>query len=151
MEKARLLAWRSSDFLRWHYHPAPSGKDITFICVYSGNRLGGYAVVLNEQNENSGLARTKIIDLIAENDHPKIIDALLRGCMEHAQKCRSHVLEMPGFPHCVRSGFMAWRPYVRRLSYNPYLYLANGIDFGKKLKDGDLWYVCEYDGDASFL
>lgn len=145
-----LLAERSAQALRWHFdHSAAAARRAKFICVRREGRMEGYAVLVREDSERLGLERSRIADLIAGNDEPAVIDALLQVCCREARKDGSHMLEMIGFPEKVRARFLAGRPYMWRLPSWPFWYKAVAADLCDGLKYEDAWYGSPYDGDAS--
>jgi hypothetical protein len=148
-EAARLLAFRTSELLRWHFRK-PANERVTRIgtCRRDG-RLAGYVIVVAEQVREIGLRRSKIVDLIAERDDPAIVDRLLRVAHEIAGEQESHILEMMGFPRVVRDRFLAGNPHRRALPCRPYIVKPIRESLRDACRSEEAWYACPFDGDAS--
>lgn len=145
-----LLAERSAEALRWHFgHRAAFARQAKFICAWRAGRLAGYAVLAREDSERTGLKRSRVVDLMAENDDPVLIDALLHAGFLQARRDGSHMLELIGFPEKIRARLMAGRAYVRQLPSWLFWYKAVAADLCDSLKCEDAWYGSPYDGDAS--
>ena len=147
-ERQVLLPERSREWLRWHFFLPDGGGNISVVCACEGERLIGYAVVRKEQVAETGLVRSRILDLVAEEDRPSIIDRLLGGCYLTAATDGSDFLEMVGFPGFVRERFLRQGAKSRRFPCCPYFYLAKDPILAKALERPSSWYGCPYDGDA---
>lgn len=148
-ERKRLLAYRTSEHLAWHFEK-PANKNVSKIfCCRKEGRLRGYAISARETIESIGLVRTQIVDVFVERDDPDVIDRLLAAAVEHARAEGSHLLEMIGFPRGIRDRLNAGRAYSRALPCCPYIYKAVREDLRSELLDEDRWYASPFDGDAS--
>ncbi len=148
-ESRRLLAFRTAQFLNWHFDRPSSRRAGTLLCCRSAGRLSGYAVTRRLEVENLGLVRSNIVDLVAERDDPKIIDALLAAAHRRASATGCHVLEMIGFPLEVRRRVVAARARSRRFNSWPYFYRVGNAHLADALRDANAWYACPFDGDGS--
>lgn len=147
-ERSVLLAERSREWLRWHFCMPGGEENISIVCAREGGRLMGYAVIRKELAAAGGLVRTRILDLLAEEDRPATIDRLLGGCHSAAVAGGSNLLEMAGFPWFVRARFLRWGAWSRQFPCWPYFYLAANPELARELEREDAWYACPYDGDA---
>ena len=144
-EENRLLSYRTSETLQWHF----ADRRAKVICCHRNSDLVGYAVVIRDDVETFGLVRSKIVDLIAENNDSQVVDQLLESAYDYAQNDGSHVLEIMGFPHDIRDSILQNRPYIRKAPNWPYYYQARNIEIQSELQEENSWYACPFDGDAS--
>ena len=146
-EGKRLLANRDGATLRWRLS-APGNRQSTKIlaCRQSG-KLVGYALVASEYLPHLDLPRSRIIDLLVEDD-PQIVGALVRAAYEDAKRGGSYVLETTGFPLGIRREVESSNPYTRRIPSPTFLYAAADEKIHQELADAQLWYASPFDGDA---
>jgi hypothetical protein len=146
-----ILAERSAKSLRWHFgHCVDSDRQEKFICAWTDDKLVGYVVLTRENSEEIGLMRSRIVDLIAENNAPELIDFLLYAAYQQARIDGSHLLEIIGFPLQIRERIMIGRAYTRQLPSWPFWYKAVAPALcNSALRREDAWYASMYDGDAS--
>ena len=150
-EKTQLLTDRSVAALRWHYQiPGDRGTMRVLRCSKNG-RLLGYAMVRNEQPDENGLRKSILADLLAREDEPGVVEALLASAYSQAIQAGSHVLEVMGFPENIRRVFAQSKPYQRPYPACPYYYKAADPTFHKTLSDSAAWYACPYDGDSTLI
>ena len=139
------MSYRTSEDLRWHF----AGQKAKVLCCEYDGQLKGYAIVTREDSQTLSLARSWIYDMFVENDDPKVVNQLLEAAYSYAVADGSHVLEVMGFPHSIRKQLLRNRPYSRKSPNLSYFYTARDRSVEKKLQDGDAWYACPFDGDAS--
>ena len=108
-EDTRFLNYRTPEVLRWHF----SRQSAKVVCCHRGAELIGYAVVVRDDKQNLGLARSRIADIFVEKDDPKVINRLLEGTYQYAMSVGSHVLEVMGFPPSIREVILRNGPYSR--------------------------------------
>ena len=144
-EENRLLSYRTAETLQWHF----AGRPAKVVCCRRDSDLVGYAVMIRDDMESFGLVRSKIVDLIAENNDSQVVDQLLESAYNHARRDGSHVLEVMGFPHGIRDTILRNRPYIRTAPNWPYYYQARDIVIQAELQEENSWYACPFDGDAS--
>lgn len=145
-----LLADRSAAVLRWRYgHPAAAARRASLLLARRAGRVAGYTVLTREDSPDIGLNRSRIIDLIAENDDPSVIDRLLSAAHDLAYAEGSHILELVGFPACVRQRFVAGNPYMRQLPSWEFWYKAVDPALVQPLSAPASWYGSSFDGDRS--
>jgi hypothetical protein len=148
-EPARLFAKRSAEVLRWHFQ-APGTKKITrALAAYAPGGLAGYAVVRHEPATAEGMQRSMIADLMARSEDPAIVGCLLAAAYASAKAAGSDVLEVMGFPGKIRASFLRARPYMREYPACPYYFKARDRQLQEQLANGEAWYACPFDGDAT--
>jgi len=150
-EGPRLFGDRSPVALRWHFDIPGDRGCARVICCRKNEELVGYAVVRSDTDPKNGLQKSVIADLIARQDDPAIVRALLAAAHGHAKQSGSHVLEMQGFPADIRRVCAEGNPYQRKYPACPYYYKAADPVLHKALSDGAAWYACPYDGDATLI
>jgi GNAT superfamily N-acetyltransferase len=150
-ERPRLLGERNLETMRWHF-AMPGSHDTTRVLgCYRNDKLTGYAVIRDDEPDESGLRKSLIADLLALKDDNAAIGALLAAAHSHARRAGSHILEVMGFPESVRRAFGQARPYQRKYPACPYYYKAADPVLHKTLADAEAWYACPFDGDASLI
>ena len=106
-------------------------------------------MLTREDSPGIGLLRSRVADLVAEDDAPETVDALLAGAWRQARDDGSHVLEVVGMPACIRERCMHSRPLVRSLPSWQFWFSAVEPGLAQALADGARWYITSFDGDAS--
>lgn len=150
-ENPRLFTDRSPAALRWHYEIPGDRGAVRVICCHKNGELVGYAVVRSDVDEQSGLHKSLIADILARQDDPDVIRALFITAYEYAKRLGSHVLEVVGFPSRVRNVCEQWNPYRRKLPACPFFYKAADPTLSRSLSDANAWYACPFDGDATLI
>lgn len=145
-----LLAERSAEALRWHFgNRVASMRQAKIVCARLSGKLVGYTVITREDSDDIGFIRSRIVDLMTENEEPGLIDALLLAAFKQAHSDGSHILEMIGFPEWIRTRLVAGSAYKRQIKYWQFWYKAVSLGLHDVLKHEDDWYGSSYDGDAS--
>ena len=98
-----------------------------------------------------GLKRSKIVDLIVEDDDPDIVGALLSEAFRLAREEKLDILELVGLPLALRRIVRNHRPFVRRLPTWPLYYKAIEPNLAHALTDQNAWYITPYDGDTTLV
>ena len=148
-EADRLLACRSSGYLRWHFGGRESDKGCRILTHCQDGRLRGYAVVMREDIAEIGLKRLRIADLFVENDDEAVVDGLLCVAFQYGQEHGCHVLEWVGMPDGLRQIARKHRPQVRALPTWPLYYKVMNNGLAAALARQDAWYSTPYDGDTT--
>lgn len=147
--RSQLMAKRGSAIMRWHFcPPASRRKAVALLCMEQG-QIVGYAIIRHDTDDNSGLRRSLIADLLVDDDDPHVAMALIAGAYRNAERQRSHVLEVMGFPNHIRKPLLKWKPYVRQYPACPFYYKAVDKALQDKLASEDYWYACPFDGDST--
>jgi hypothetical protein len=150
-ERPCLLSDRSAATLRWHFEIPGDRGCARVLCCYKNGKLVGYAVVRSDTDQQNGLRKSIIADMVARQDDPAVIRELWIASYECAKRTGSHVLEVQGFPPNIRLASSGWRPYLRKYPACPYYYKAADPLLHKTLSDGAAWYACPLDGDATLI
>jgi hypothetical protein len=148
-EKPRVFAERTPGVLRWHFKIPGDRGSARVLCCYNNRDLVGYAVIRTDTNYETGLRTSIVADLLARNDDSEIVRALCVSAYRHARGIGSHVLEIVGFPPCIRNVCSQLNPYLRSYPACPFVYKAADPTLQKMLSDGAVWYACPFDGDAT--
>lgn len=142
-----LMADRSSAVLRWHF--GDPERSIQVIRCRRDSRLAGFAVIGIEDSREWRLRRAQLLDILADDDAPGVLDALLAACETQARKNGCAVFEVCGAPRAVRMRFERRKPLRRRLPSWPVFYRASDPDLVRELESEGAWYLTRYDGDSS--
>lgn len=145
----RLRARRNREIMRWHFDPPGNRRAVVVLGCYRGNQLVGYAVMRHDPSNTSELRRSLVADLLVRQDDPDIAEQLITAAYESAQEAGSHVLEIMGFPDCIRRVAQRWKPYARQYPAHPFFFKASDRQLHETLQDKEAWYACPYDGDAT--
>jgi len=150
-ENPRLLSERSPAALRWHYEIPGDRGSVRLLCCHRNGELVGYAGVRSDTDEQSGLKKSMIADIIATQDDPEVVGALCVAAYDYAKSIGSHILEVVGFPDNIRRVCLQGNPYRRKLPACPFVYKAADPILHKMLSDAAAWYACPFDGDATLI
>lgn len=149
-EGPRLFADRSPAVLRWHFEiPGDKGTSRVLCCRRNGELLG-YAVIRSDPQPN-GTRRSAVADILARQNDPEVLRALLSAAYDHAKQGGSYVLEVLGFPTDIRRVCLQWNPYSRKYPACPFYYKAADPMMHKTLSDGMAWYASPFDGDTTLI
>jgi hypothetical protein len=149
-EPPRLFADRTLETIRWHFEIPGDRATTRVLCCSRNGELLGYAIIRDEApEENSGLLKSVIADMVVKGDNPEAVEALLVSAYAHAKKAESHILELWGFPQSMRKVFAKSRPYARKYRACPYHYKAADPMLHEALSHGEAWYASPFDGDTT--
>jgi GNAT superfamily N-acetyltransferase len=146
----RLFADRSSAALRWHFEVPGDRGAARALCCRRHGKLIGYAVVRHDPQPN-GVQKSLVADILAKQDDPEVLRALLTAAYDDAKSAGSYILEVLGLPPNVRSEFLQWNPYVRKYPASPFYYKAADPALHKALSYGKAWYATPFDGDTTLI
>ena len=150
-EKPRLFAERSPAMLRWHFEVPGDKGSVRVLCCSRNGSLLGYAVIRNEPADETNLRKSTIADMLAKDDDPTVMAALLRAAYRHAQQAGSHILEVLGFPPSIRRVWSQSRPYIRKYPTPLFAYKAMNPTLQKAIAVGETWYASPFDGDFTLI
>lgn len=148
-ESRRLLAYRDSTTLRWHFAGGKRDDPPRLVCAYVDGRLVGYVAMLRRDNEQLGLRRMLVADIFVENDDALVTRDLMCAAARAAARSGASMFEVNGEPAQIRSILRTFRPFQLINESWPYLYRANDPDLAEALRSPDAWYAGPYDGDSS--
>ena len=110
----------------------------------------GYAVYVQDDNDDIGLKRAKLADLQALGDHREsVILSLISHGLEICKVKKIHVLEIIGFEEGKRQVIKKLVTRQRKLPNWPYFYKAKEKSLAVILENKDYWDPSIIDGDAS--
>ena len=147
----RLLACRDARSLRWHFAPYAARGELRVLMATAGGRLAGYAVVVPAPADVIGLKRARVADLLARDDDPTVVRALLAKAIAVARADEMHVIEAGAVPARLRPAVESLRPFYRTLPTRPYYWKAMDPSLVTVLADPSAWYITAYDGDAALF
>ena len=150
-EKPRLLADRSPEQLRWHFTIPGGGQETKVFRSDLHGRLMGYAVVRSETENETGLRRSRLSDMLVEADEPEVVRSLVARAYHYAKDSGNHVFEVLGFPRNLRRALMGWKPYFRKYPACPFYFKARDRALHQALLTEDSWYACPFDGDTTLM
>ncbi len=150
-ETPRLFADRTPAALRWHFEIPGDRGSVRVLCCHKDGKLGGYAVVRNDVDPESGLRKSMIADMIAREDDEGVIQSLWIAAYQSAERAGSDILEIQGFPPHIRAMSSKWLPYQRKYPAHPYYFKATDPKLHAELSHGEAWYACPFDGDATLI
>jgi len=148
--RPRLFANRSSAVLRWHYDIPGDRGSARVLCCRKNGELLGYAVIRHDPQPN-GLRKSLLADILAKQDDPEVLRAVLIAAYEDARSAGSYILEVLGLPANIRSLILQWNPYIRKYPACPFYYKAADPALHKELSDAKAWYATPFDGDTTLI
>ena len=149
-ERPRLIADRSPASLRWHFEISGDRGSARVFCCRKNGELLGYTVIRNDPQPGS-LRKSIVADMLAKQDDPEVLRALLIAAYDHAKRGGSYILEVLGFPPSLRRVFLQGNPYHRKYPACPFYYKAADPILHKTLSDGMAWYASPFDGDTTLI
>ena len=150
-ERPRLLADRRPSTLQWHFEIPGDRGCARVLCCHQDGKLIGYAVIRSDTDQQTGLRKSVLADMVVRHDDPEVVRALWAAAYDSAKRGGSHVLEVLGFPPCIRRVFSERNPYLRKYPSFPFYYKATDPMLHQTLSDGTAWYASPFDGDATLI
>ena len=150
-EQTRVFADRTMPALRWHFDVPGFKGTIRVIYCHRAGELVGYAVVRNNCPGENGLRRSILADIMAKRDDPEVLQALLVGCWDHAERTGAHIFEVGCVPPEVQRLCVDSKAYVRTLPGRPFYYKASDPELHRALSSSAAWYASPYDGDTTLM
>ncbi len=150
-ERQRLLADRSPSALQWHFEIPGDRGCARVLCCHQDGKLIGYAVIRSDTDQQTGLRKSVLADMVVRGDDEGVVRALWAAAYDCAKHVGSHVLEVLGFPPCIRRVFSEGNPYLRKYPSFPFYYKAADPLLHQTLSDGMAWYASPFDGDATLI
>lgn len=147
-EPPRLLAERTPAMIRWHFEISGLEAKARVLCCYRNRELIGYAVI-DEKIQGEQLKKSVVIDMLAKQDDPAALTALMAGAYDHARRAGSHILEASCFPSSVLQLCSKWKPFMIPASGSPFYYKAVDPELHKTLSHENAWYATPFDGDTT--
>lgn len=146
----RLLSYRDREIIKWQFSndSAETREPVTF-CLRKKKILVGYIIITRADSPEYNLKRMMITDLIAINDDPEVIRALIKEAFFYAKKNKMAILQMGGFPPIVRCALKPLYPFIHTLNYFPFWYYVINPELKEKLQVESAWYASDFDGDST--
>lgn len=145
-QDSRLLAHRDPASLRWRLAD-PSTRIYTI--GDDDGHISSWAIVVDEDNEEIGLRRRRLIDVRSTGDDGReAVRNLLRGAVADCRRDGVHVLEAIGFAGATRSHLEALAEHRRQLPTWMFFYVASDPELAARLARPEAWDPCFFDGDG---
>tara|TARA_Y100000590_G_C15684676_1_gene1001121 strand:- start:493 stop:1587 length:1095 start_codon:yes stop_codon:yes gene_type:complete len=148
--KNQFLQSRTSNWIKWHIkHKMDEGK-AWIMTVSENNKILGYAICLEKNNEKIELKRITLIDFVSLKDNQEVYISLIKNCIEESKKRGYHIFEIIGFKNLKRKIFSNFKTFNRKLPGFPFYYKSKNSIHDNFLKLEETWDPSLIDGD-SFL
>lgn len=144
----KLLQNRNSTWLNWHIREKIKNGKAWIMSVIENNKILGYAICLERNNEKIKLKRIEIIDLVALDDNKEVYCSLIKSCILETKKRGYHIFEMIGFKHLKREIFSEFKIIKRELPTFPFYYKTSKVSNENFLENSEMWDPSLIDGDA---
>jgi hypothetical protein len=143
-----LLGTRTRQILDWHFKHALKRQDAWISCVSEGSRLVAYAAFYRHDNPSVGLKRMRLADFQTLTDD-KLIVPIISHALECCRRDGVHMLEMIGLSAEKSHVIAELAPHERKLPTWMSFYKTSNPHLNEKLKHGETWDLCCFDGDSS--
>ena len=144
----KLLQNRNATWLNWHIKEKIKNDKAWIMSVIENNKILGYAICSERNNEKIELHRIEIIDLVALDDNQEVYYSLIKNCILETKKRGYHIFEMTGFKHLKRKIFSEFKIIKRKLPTFPFYYKTSNVYYKNFLENSEMWDPSLIDGDA---
>jgi len=147
----QLVAVRTSEVLKWHFHRAAVGNRLWVAGVLDGGRLAAYAIFERKDTGGrySGLKRIRLADFQSLDGSPATLGPLVGWALTRCRTEGIDVLEIVGSWLDKGDFIDARAPYHRKLPVWVYYYRAKSLELARVLKERSAWSPTLFDGDAT--
>jgi hypothetical protein len=145
----RLLGYRTSEVLRWHFKYALQQKNLWILTAGTESKISAYAIFYRLDNRRLGLKRVRLVDFQTLEGNSEALAPMLRLAYERCRKENIHMLEACGFRPDKEAVIEAANPHRRELPSWFYYYFSRRKDLAPTLENPDIWDPCHFDGDSS--
>lgn len=147
-EHIKFLADRSSSKLKWHF--SKEAFDTRIICCYEQGELKGYLAIAKMRNGKTDFIRYVIIDLIALNDSPLVVEYLIASAYKLSRSEKAVAMELLGFNDEIRKVVKGMKAMGRKSFPTPFTFKLVNKDLSQdQFEKKDIWYPSLFDGDSS--
>ena len=146
----KFLQSRSIHWLKWHIEKKINNNKAWIVSVIENNRLLGYAICLEKNNDKIGLKRITLVDLVSLKDNEEVYFSLIKNSINEAHKRGYHVFEVIGFNNLKRKIFSKFKTFSRKMPVFPFYYKTSSSINENFLEINNSWDPNLMDGD-SFL
>ena len=146
----KFLQSRTKVWITWLIQNKIKDGKAWIMSVMENNKLLGYAICLERNNDKIQLKRITLIDLVSLKDSEEVYLSLIKSCINETQRRGYYIFELVGFNNFKRKIFSKFKTFNRRLSIFPFYYKTSSNISGNFLEISDTWDPSLIDGD-SFL
>ena len=146
----KFLQSRTTSWVKWHIQKNIESGKAWIMSVIENNKLLGYAICLERNNDKIELKRITLIDLVSLKDNEEVYFSLIKNCIIETKKRGYHMFEIVGFKDSKRKIFSKFQTFSRNLSIFPFYYKTSNNVNENFLEIKDTWDPSLIDGD-SFL
>jgi len=145
----RLMADRSRQTLRWHFHHQLADTRAWIVTIGNDTDLAAYGVFLRQDNTDIDLQRMRLVDFQALHGDVQLLLPMLAWAINECQKQGVHMLEVFGFRPEKQQVIESVAPYRRKFPWWWYYYQPVNPSLKTSLQNAAAWDPSQYDGDAS--
>ena len=146
----KFLQSRTSNWIKWHMQNKIENGKAWIMSVRENNKILGYAICSERNNDKIKLRRIALIDLVSLEDNQEVYISLIKDCISEAKERGYHIFEIIGFKNLKRKIFSNFKTFNRKLPGFPFYYKSRNYIHDNFLKLGETWDPSLIDGD-SFL
>lgn len=146
----KFLQSRTSNWIKWHMQNKIENGKAWIMSVRENNKILGYAICSERNNDEIKLKRIALIDLVSLKDNQEVYISLIKDCISEAKERGYHIFEIIGFKNLKRKIFSKFQTFSRTLPGFPFYYKPQDRTYDNFLELGKTWDPSLIDGD-SFL
>ena len=145
--KKTLLLQRDKNFLEWHLGHFLENNQAWIFLHIKNKRINGYAICI-QNNDDKIFKRAYLVDLISIDKKNEILTSLIGVCINEAKKRKCDIFEFRGFNGSKLGNIKSFKPFEKKLSFNPFYYKSNNKKLNKILNKSSHWSPSYIDGDV---
>ena len=142
-----FLMSKSNNWLNWHIKFL---KKPWIVYIKDNNKILGFALCCERNNNELNLKRISIIDIVSKNGNNEIYLSLLQGTIKKSFDLGYEIIEMTGTSYEKKLFFSKFKTFKRKVSNYLFYYYSRDLKLVEDLKNENLWDTSLLDGD-SFL
>ena len=144
-KKNILLFQRDKNWLDWHLGSFLKKNQAWIMINLKNKKIDSYAICI-ENNDDKNFKRAYLIDLITFDKNDSSVN-LIGACINEAKKRNCDIFEFRGFNNDVLKKIKFFKPFKKKLLFNPFYYKSNNDKLGSILKKSIHWSPSYMDGD----
>ena len=138
--KKTILEWKNElDLLKIDYE---------IILAEDGSDDNTKNILLELINDDKNFKRAYLVDLISIDKKNEILTSLIGVCINEAKKRKCDIFEFRGFNGSKLGNIKSFKPFEKKLSFNPFYYKSNNKKLNKILNKSSHWSPSYIDGDV---
>ena len=123
-------------------------KKLWILLSIKNKKVNGYSICIENNNHKDGLKRAYLIDLISLDEREDVGINLIGASIKEAKKRGCHIIEFRGFDKLQRSYINFFKPFVKKLSSNPFYYKSSNNKLNGILNKDEHWSPTYIEGDT---